>query len=318
VSKSRTTIRATKLFEFAEIIGDRHLITATVGPNLDPVVLSLEQAPDYRNERPGWASFAKKRADSPNRFRMHHLGGDEVWETIDLPETVENFHHVQSLGENQWLLVRGRSDDEEDLNAHIYDGSGRHMRSFHAGDGIQDLQTTKGGRIWVSYFDEGVFGSTKLGHSGLVCLDDRGRCLFDFASLVGDDVPSIADCYALNVCSDREVWLCYYTDFPLVRLLDGKPAEVWLKQPVRGSPGFAVLGELILFSGGYHRKDELFLVQLGDMKNKSIIPVDSDGTPVKAITTYGRRDRLFLQSKEVLFVVSVSDTERTIDSGVVS
>jgi hypothetical protein len=41
VSKPRTTIDARRLFDFCEVIGDRHLITATVGPNLDPVVLSL-------------------------------------------------------------------------------------------------------------------------------------------------------------------------------------------------------------------------------------------------------------------------------------
>jgi hypothetical protein len=278
-----------------------------VGPNLDPVVLSSEGAPDYRIESPGWASFPKKRADSPNRFRIHHMVSDEVWETLDLPETVENFHQVQPLGENGWLLVRGRADDEQDRNAQVYDGFGRHVRSFHAGDGIQDVQTTEDGRLWVSYFDEGVFGDTTLGQSGLVCLDDHGRCVFDFPTLVGDDVPSIADCYAMNVGSDREVWLCYYTDFPLVRLLDGKPEGIWLKQPVSGSPGFAVSGELILFAGGYNRKNELFLVQLRNMRCKTIMPVDALGETVKKFAAHGRRDRLFLQRKDALYVISASD-----------
>ena len=307
MSKPRTTIEAKRLFDFCEVIGDRHLITATVGPNFDPVVVSLEQTPDYRIASPGWAIFPKKRADSPNQFRIHHMVSDDVWETIDLSDTVENFHEIQPLGEGEWLLVRGRADDEGDLNGHLYDGSGRHVRSFHAGDGIQNLQTTKDGRIWVSYFDEGVFGSTKFAQSGLVCLDNRGQCIFDYATLVGDDVPSIADCYGLNVCSNREVWLCYYTDFPLVRLLDGKPEGVWIKQPVSGSPGFAVSGGLILFAGGYDRKDELFLVQLGDMRSKSIIPVDGRGKPIKTFTAFGRRDRLFLQTKDSLFVISISD-----------
>ncbi len=310
VRKPWTTIEVRRLFDFGDVIGDRHIIAATVGPNLDPVVLSLERAPDYRIESSGWASFPKKRADSPNRFRIHHMGSDEVWTTIDLPETSENFHEIQPLGEGEWLLVRGRADDDGDRNAHIHDGSGRHLRSFHAGDGIQDVQTTEDGRIWVSYFDEGVFGGTKLGRSGLVCLDDRGRCGFDYATLVGDDVPSIADCYALNVCSDREVWLCYYTGFPLVRLLDGKPEGVWLKQPVSGSPGFAVSGELILFAGGYERKDELFLVQPGNMRNKTIIPVDDRGKPVKRFAAHGRGDRLFLRSKDALFVIGAADSRQ--------
>ncbi len=151
MTKPKTTIEARRLLHFCEVIGARHLITATVGPNLDSVLLSLEQAPDYRIESPGWATFPKKRADSPNRFRIHHVISNNLWETIDLPETVENFHQIQPLGDGQWLLVRGRADDEADLNAHVYDGAGRHIRSFHAGDGIQDLQTTKDGRISVSY-----------------------------------------------------------------------------------------------------------------------------------------------------------------------
>jgi hypothetical protein len=122
----------------------------------------------------------------------------------------------------------------------------------------------------------------------------------------------------LNVCSNREVWLCYYTDFPMVQLLDEKPEGVWIKQPLKGAPGFAVSGELTLFAGGYKRKDELFLVQLGNMSSRAIIPVDRRGQPFKSFTAYGRRDRLFLQSKDALFVVSVSDTERTLGGEPVS
>ncbi len=310
MKRQRTTIEARRLFDFCEVIGNRHLISATVGPNLDPVVLSLERAPDYRIEDPRGFSFPKKRADSPNQFRIQRVFSDKGWKSIDLPETVENFHAVQPLGEDEWLLVRGRSDDDEDRNAHVHDNTGRHVRSFHAGDGIQDVQATKDGRIWVSYFDEGVGGRTKLGRSGLVCLDNRGHCIFDYADLVGDDVPQIVDCYALNVCSDREAWLCYYTDFPLIRLLDGKPEGIWRKQPVSGPPGFAVSGETVLFAGGYNRKDELFLVRLGNMRSKTIIPIDGDGKPIKSFIAYGRRERLFLQSKDALFVISVSDVDR--------
>ena len=159
----------------------------------------------------------------------------------------------------------------------------------------------------MSFFDEGVFGSTKFGQSGLVCLDDRGNCVFDYANHVGSDLPSIADCYALNVYSNREVWLCYYTDFPLVRLLDGKPEGVWKKQPVSGSPGFAVFGGSVLFAGGYNRKGEMFLVNLGNMRSETTIPVDGSGEPIKVLDAHGRRDRLFLQSTDGLFVIGVAE-----------
>jgi hypothetical protein len=191
----------------------------------------------------------------------------------------------------------------------VYDDGGRHVRSFYAGDGILDVQTTLDGRIWVSYFDEGVLGSTNLGGSGLVCLDNRGQCIFDYTTLVGADVPSIVDCYALNVCSDRELWLCYYADFPLIRLIDGKPEGIWKKQPVHGSSAFAVSGELVLFAGAYKRKDELFLIRLDNMSSETIIPVGGDHKPIKSFYARGRRDRLFLQNSVAFFMISVSDQD---------
>jgi hypothetical protein len=308
MGKRRREIVPRRLFSFAEVIGDRHMINVSVGPQLAPVILSLERAPDYRIESPGWASFPKKRADRPNRFRIHHRVADEVWCAIDLPDTPENYHAVQPLGRDECLLVRGRADGEEDRNAHVYDASGRHVRSFHAGDGIQDVQATADGKIWVGYFDEGVFGNTKLGSAGLVCLDDRGRCSFRFTDVLGEGVPEICDCYALNVASGREVWLCYYTDFPLVRLINGKLDGVWPRLPVRGSSGFAVDGETALSGGGYDDKDSLHLVRLGEKKTLKMIPTDEVGRPLKKFSAFGRRDRLYLQTLEALHAVDLADT----------
>lgn len=311
MGKLRREVVASRLYEFAQVIGERCLISASVGPYLDPVILSLEQDPDYRTESPGWASFAKKRADRPNRFRIHHLSSG-AWRTIDLPEIDENYHSVQPLGPEEWLLVRGRSDDDEDRNAHVYDASGRHLRSFPAGDGIQDVQTTPDGRIWVSYFDEGVFGGTKLGGMGLVCLDGRGHCSFRFTDILDDGLPGICDCYALNVVSDREVWLCYYTDFPLVKLLDNKVDGIWPRFPVGGSPGFAVDGELTLFAGGYSRKGNLYLVRPGERNATELTPVSEDGRQVGRFAASGRQNRLFLQTEEALLFVDVPTLETRI------
>jgi hypothetical protein len=306
VGKPRKTIEARRLFGFAEAIGDGHLITATVGPHLDPVILSSEGDPDYRVETPG-GSFPRKRADRPNKFRIHHRTGGR-WEVIDLPETVENFHHAQPLGEDEWLVVRGRAEGDDDRNAHVHDAAGRRVRSFHAGDGIQDVQATEDGKIWVSYFDEGVCGSTKLGGSGLVCLDGRGRSLFAFADVVGGGIPGIADCYALNVSSGGEAWLCYYMDFPLVRLVDGKVEGFWLHVPAKGSPGFAVEGDTALFAGGYKDRGVLHLVRLGERRSLKVVPTDEGGRPLKEFSAFGRKSRLFLQTRDALYGVEVAGT----------
>ena len=68
MSKPSRIIEARRLLGFTEVIGDRYLIAATVGPGLDPVLLSMGRSPAYRAEAPGGASFAKKRAARPNRM----------------------------------------------------------------------------------------------------------------------------------------------------------------------------------------------------------------------------------------------------------
>jgi hypothetical protein len=305
VGKPRRTIEARRLFAFTEVIGDRHLINVTVGPRLEPVVLSLAQAPDYRiEEGPDRPSFPKKRADRPNGFRIHHQAGG-VWRVVDIPATVENFYHVQPLKEDGWLLVRSRADGDDDRNAHVYDAAGRHVRSFHAGDGSQDVQVTENGQIWVSYFDEGVFSDTNLGNSGLVRLDTYGDCTFRYPGAYGVTVPGIADCYALNVASNRDVWLYYYTDFPLVKLVDEKPESIWHKIPIKGSSGFAIDGDKVLFVGGYKDRGTLHLVRLNTLKTETFRPVDESGQPVERLRCFGRGHRLFLQTEDALYAVAV-------------
>jgi hypothetical protein len=189
--RKKKRLLAQKLLEFAAVIGDRHLIALTVGPSFEPILLSLGKSPDYRIST-GRGSFPKRRAESPNGFRIHHLAGED-WGSIDLAETSENYHFLQPLPEGNWLLVRGRADNEQDGDAHVYGSDGSWLRSFHAGDGIADVQATERGKVWVSYFDEGVFGDTALGQSGLACLDKNGTPVFRLSDLPEPVLESMAD-----------------------------------------------------------------------------------------------------------------------------
>jgi hypothetical protein len=298
--------QARRVCDTEEVAPARHVVSVAAGPHSDLVVLSLDAPPDYRRTAPSGASFAKLRADHTNRYRIDHLRGG-AWSSLTLAPTDENFHCVQPLGESDWLLVRGRADGNSDRNAHVYGPDGTCLRSFHAGDGIEDIQATEDGRIWVSYFDEGVFGNTVLGQTGLACLDSSGRANFRFNELASAGaVPDIADCYALNVCSNREAWLYYYTDFPLVRLVDGQVAELWAGIGVKGSHAFAVSGRHALFAGGYNKRDRLFLVDLATSEVRERIPVDEAGEPIEGFAAFGRGSRLWLQSGNAVFVVDLS------------
>jgi hypothetical protein len=159
----------------------------------------------------------------------------------------------------------------------------------------------------VSYFDEGVFGDTVLGRAGLAHLDGSGTVIFKFNDLASDGtVPDIADCYALNVFCDRDVWLCYYTDFPLVQVTENKIAGLWSGLSVKGSHAFAVSGKQVLFAGSYDQRNRLFLVNLDTPKAQQLIPEDEDGNEITAFSAIGRGSKLWLRAGGGLFVVELS------------
>ena len=124
------------------------------------------------------------------------------------------FLHVQPFGPGRILWVDGRCNGE-DKNALIQNESGTTDKTFHLGDGIDDVQVASDLSIWVGYFDEGVFGGG-VGTAGLARFSENGDLRFDFnSSSERLQLPYIADCYAFNVGCDS-VYAYYYTDFPLI------------------------------------------------------------------------------------------------------
>lgn len=118
--------------------------------------------------------------------------------------------YLQRLADG-WILCEARGGC-----AVIYNAQGKALGTLDLGDAIKDVLATAGGKIWVSYFDEGVYGRG-TGNQGAVCFDSSGRVIlkyFEFAEPLG--LPFVDDCYAINVVSEDEVWLSYYSDFPLV------------------------------------------------------------------------------------------------------
>lgn len=119
------------------------------------------------------------------------------------------------------LLVQGRCSTDGDTieqNACIYDATGQLKDSFLLGDGISQVQIDEMDTIWVSYFDEGIFGAFEnmepIGAKGLVAYSKNGQKLWE-----ANDYD-IADCYAMNVVSSKEVNFYYYDSYKLVQLKD--------------------------------------------------------------------------------------------------
>ena len=181
-----STIKADRLCNLRDVIQRRELIATCLGPDLHPVFLTLAGRADYRLMNRLGASFPKLFANRSNSFRIHHFKNG-AWLSVDLPATYENYHCVQPLPCGRWLALRGRAKSVSDKNAHIFDADGQLVRSFHAGDGIENCQATSNGQVWTSFFDEGVYSDVPTGQSGLVAFNEFGETIADFKE-TGEEV----------------------------------------------------------------------------------------------------------------------------------
>lgn len=170
----------------------------------------------------------------------------------------DNLDLVQPL-QNGLLLGNRRckyAGEATEANGCLFDSRGQLVRRLLLGDGIADLQTTTSDEIWVSYFDEGVFGNfgwrKPIGKAGLVRFNLDGNICYRFKTVAG--LGPIDDCYCLNVVSEREAWCYYYSQFSIVQIRDDHIAHYW-DSPVKGSSGFAVCGNSLAMQDGYESDD---------------------------------------------------------------
>lgn len=244
---------------------DDELVTASIGPDGEAVAL--------------WAS-----AQDVAAF------GDARWDGLDRPVSIRATRHtpdlvhvasisnfrlaypqVQPMPGGGFLLVAPRvyrRGDGAPPNAVIYDADGNQTAEGLLGDGIQHLQTTTSGAVWVGYFDEGVVGNlgwgqgpgtTPIGASGLVRFSPELEQDWNFFDL---GLPYILDCYALNV-TDETAWTCYYTDFPVVEVRSDA-VRSW-QNSVKGAQALAVhRGRIALYGGYGDDRDRLVIGRLDD------------------------------------------------------
>jgi hypothetical protein len=99
----------------------------------------------------------------------------------------------------------------------------------------------------------------------------------------------------MNVAKDG-VWICYYTDFPLVQIRDGAVVGHW-QVPISGAHAFAVQGTRVLFSGGYNEPNHYRLFELKDSGMTCLREfrlADESGNAIQAQRVIGARDGLHL------------------------
>jgi hypothetical protein len=285
-------IEPTPWIDLTAELQDKHIVSCTLDYSGRLFVLAMLQPLDYYVIKHNGTSTSRLRTNTPHDYVIIEAT-ENYTRQYNIPNQYWNYHFIQPLPDDELLLACARAifrrKDDFDLNASVFTHEGELKREFLLGDGIRHLQTTQNGAIWTGYFDEGVFGNygwyDPVGEPGLIKWDQQGNKLYTFQPSGGIDF--IADCYALNVVSNTETWLYYYTKFPLVRLVNGQVKGFW-NTPIHGSHAFATWRYHVLFCGGY--EDRLWhLYRLGD--NETMIPIadyNLDSTPDELITRSNR------------------------------
>lgn len=241
---------------------------------------------------------------------------DRSTRVIEIAELGLEHPRVQPLPDGSFVIAGARCacrDGVAERNAVVVGPDGAVRSAFTLGDGIEDIQTSPAGSIWVSYFDEGVFGNhgwepggrcSPLGGSGLVCFAAGGGVQWRFEPPAGHD--AICDCYALNVDGET-AWAYYYTDFPLARIRAGR-VRTW-STGVSGARAVAVAGGHVLIAGGYREQaGRALLGRLGEDAVRDLVQVEivvPDGLSWTRMKPVGRGGTLHLCGDGRWFAVDV-------------
>jgi hypothetical protein len=151
--------------------------------------------------------------------------------------------HVQPLPGNMILIASARTPGTD--NAEVWDSNNHLEHAGLIGDAIKHLLTTPSGAIWAGYFDEGIFGTMPSAH-GLIRFTPNLAIDWAYPQL---EMPTIDDCYALNVGGETAS-IGAYSAFRLITV-DGDHARNHGPLPIRGASKLLIAGERAALIGGY-------------------------------------------------------------------
>lgn len=215
-----------------------------------------------------------------NDWTIKVIKGNSV-ETVELKDVPLIPTEVDSFSDGSLLIaqVRCLKDGKYiERNARRYNPNGQLIEAFTLGDGISNVQIDETDTIWVSYFDEGIFGNfgweQPMGNEGFIAYDINGEKLWGAGSY------GIVDCYALNVVSSKEVYFYYYDDFFLVRLNEKKET---IRFRIEGDD---TMQQFLFDQSGLIGQIDMFTLMRFQIENGTITPkeelqlIDENGKPI--------------------------------------
>lgn len=301
---STDAIRFVKVCDIPIQADGYSLVTTSAANDGSLLLLFIEPAGRnavHEREEHGLGSLPRPRMRDRSRFRLLTLSPPGMITTIELPELDVTFPLVDVFPDGRILVVGSRcawrGPNDYDLNGIVFDpGSGQVSRIL-LGDGINRVGIDRLGRIWVAYFDEGIFGNfgwgnpgpRPIGAAGLVCFAASGEKLWELA----DD--SMADCYALNVCGS-EAFIYLYTEFPICRIAADFKQTSWTTT-LRGCHELAISEAQVLLSGQYEDPPDVGYVgtlQFGELRDVRKVRLQlPDGTPLPMRRLQGRGEHMY-------------------------
>lgn len=294
-----------KRFEFSQLPKDWTVSRVAVDWNGGPLLLVEEGKPTYASTQ---TSADARIAWLNTPPKAHHL---IYWEgrsqrTVQFEDSTGILTlHVQPFGEG-WLLGDARGG-----RTGVYDGEGRLQSTLDLGDASHDIQTTPNGKIWVSYFDEGVYGGGPGGQQGILCFDSSGRQIFKYFDFAEENnLPFIDDCYSMNVVGEDEVWLSYYSDFPLVSIRNFRLHRAW-KDFGCIDGAFGLLDGAVVFSKCYTRNEgdsQLLLRTLSESpQTEPLEATDDDGRTIRGqFRAAARGSKFYLWTEIALYELGIA------------
>jgi hypothetical protein len=228
------------------------------GAGLFLFVRENAKGPVQATFKQGIGVFPKSRMDASHDFLLVQV--DDANRTdVELPPLDVTFPLLDVFPDGRILVAGTRSrwhaEGDADINGIIIDPNTGECSRVLLGDGIEHLAIDSLGRIWVAYFDEGIYGNfgwgspgpSPIGSHGLVCFGSDGSAVWEFP--FDDEYGPISDCYALNVTA-KDVFVYFYTEFPLCRIASDFSREYW-QLGLRGCHHMAIDDSRVLFSGQY-------------------------------------------------------------------
>ncbi|MGW6054626.1 hypothetical protein [Streptomyces sp. NPDC055189] len=225
------------------------------------------------------------------------VGTDGRDHATELSALRARFPRIDALPDGGFVVADARSRTSEQ-HVQVFDALGRESWAFRVGDAVEELLADRAGRLWVGYFDEGVFGDDELSHPGLRCWSAGGEPLWAYEA--ADGASQIYDCYALNVAEDA-VWVCAYGDFAVLEVRpDGSVRQ--RANDTAGATALAVHQGRVTFFGGYGEdRDRLVDAELRHQEARPYATarlVGPDGAPLgHGRRTVSRGPRIYVQEE---------------------